>query len=285
MNHYELKQEARRDRLEAAADRAEAKSVALYVRSDMSEAATGIPFGQPILVGHHSEGRHRAAIKRAENAIRSSIKAGKYAKEMRGKAEGVGSGGISSDDPAAVQKLQAQINAATHQQNTMREANKVIRRAVKAGVKNSESAGYQKFKDEIGKVYEQAMRDDTCNALIQPDFCGRIGFPSYRLTNNGANIKRMQGRVDQLRIQNAQAEAAGGEDKRTVYEGVCDLVENFEENRIQIVFDGKPSAEVRAELKGNGFRWAPSQSAWQRQLNNAGRYAAKCFLKSQNVEA
>jgi hypothetical protein len=73
--------------------------------------------------------------------------------------------------------------------------------------------------------------------------------------------------------------------ERTVYEGVCDLVENFEENRIQIVFDGKPSAEVRAELKGNGFRWAPSQSAWQRQLNNAGRYAAKCFLKSQNVEA
>jgi len=65
---------------------------------------------------------------------------------------------------------------------------------------------------------------------------------------------------------------------------LCEVVENFEENRLQIVFDGKPSAEVRSELKGNGFRWAPSQEAWQRQLNNGARYAAKRFLISQGVE-
>lgn len=73
MNHYERKQEARRERLLAAAERAEAQSEAAYKRADLREEASGIPFGQPILVGHHSERRHRAAIKRADNAMRASI--------------------------------------------------------------------------------------------------------------------------------------------------------------------------------------------------------------------
>jgi len=86
MNHYERKQEAKRERLLAAAERAEAQSEAAYKRADMREEVSGIPFGQPILVGHHSEGRHRAAIRRADNAMRASIEADKRAKELRGQA-------------------------------------------------------------------------------------------------------------------------------------------------------------------------------------------------------
>ena len=50
---------------------------------------------------------------------------------------------------------------------------------------------------------------------------------------------------------------------------------NCEENRVQIIFDGKPDADTRTALKQNGFRWAPSQGAWQRMLNQNGIYAAK----------
>ena len=50
---------------------------------------------------------------------------------------------------------------------------------------------------------------------------------------------------------------------------------NQEENRVQILFDGKPDAVIRSELKHAGFRWAPSQGAWQRMLNHDGIYAAK----------
>ena len=39
------------------------------------------------------------------------------------------------------------------------------------------------------------------------------------------------------------------------------------------MFEEKPEQEVREVLKSNGFRWAPSQEAWQRQLNNNARYA------------
>ena len=51
------------------------------------------------------------------------------------------------------------------------------------------------------------------------------------------------------------------------------VVENVEAMRLQIIFDGKPEADVRAVLKKHGFKWAPSQGAWQRMLNPAGKYA------------
>lgn len=53
------------------------------------------------------------------------------------------------------------------------------------------------------------------------------------------------------------------------------MVVNAEINRLQIIFDGKPGEDMRDALKSNGFRWAPSQGAWQRQLTANALYAAK----------
>jgi hypothetical protein len=39
---------------------------------------------------------------------------------------------------------------------------------------------------------------------------------------------------------------------------------------------------MREELKSLGFRWAPSLGVWQRQLTNAGIYAAKRFMATDN---
>jgi hypothetical protein len=45
--------------------------------------------------------------------------------------------------------------------------------------------------------------------------------------------------------------------------------------RLQLIFDGKPSDEVREVLKKNGFKWSPKNGAWQRQLTDN----AICSLK------
>lgn len=45
--------------------------------------------------------------------------------------------------------------------------------------------------------------------------------------------------------------------------------------RYQIIFDGKPDAEIRTLLKSNGFKWAPSQGAWQRQITANGKWTLK----------
>ena len=53
-----------------------------------------------------------------------------------------------------------------------------------------------------------------------------------------------------------------------------EAVANQEENRLQLLFDEKPSEEQRSKLKSWGFRWSPSNKAWQRQLNSNAIYAA-----------
>lgn len=53
------------------------------------------------------------------------------------------------------------------------------------------------------------------------------------------------------------------------------VVENFDMDRVQFVFPDKPSEEERTLLKGEAFKWAPSQGAWQRQLTNNAISAAR----------
>ena len=51
----------------------------------------------------------------------------------------------------------------------------------------------------------------------------------------------------------------------------CPLLDG---ERLQLLFEEKPSAEHRAQLKANGFRWAPKAGVWQRLLNRQAIYAA-----------
>jgi len=74
------------ERMETHADNAERRAAVAFDRADLSEEKSGIPFGQPILVGHHSERRHRRAIERADNAMRRGIEESDKAKYFAGRA-------------------------------------------------------------------------------------------------------------------------------------------------------------------------------------------------------
>lgn len=75
------------DKLNGYARNAERRSDEAYKKADLSEKATGIPFGQPILVGHHSERRHRRTIEKADNAMRKSIEESDKAEAYSQRAE------------------------------------------------------------------------------------------------------------------------------------------------------------------------------------------------------
>lgn len=76
---------AKAERYEGYADNARKRSDEAFDKSQ--KAVEGIPFGQPILVGHHSEGMHRAAIKRSSNAMDKCVEESKKAKHYDSKAE------------------------------------------------------------------------------------------------------------------------------------------------------------------------------------------------------
>ena len=78
---------AKAERLQGWAANADARSNEHLKKADLSEEATGIVFGQPILVGHHSEKRHRETIEKADNAMRKTVEEMRKAEEYRARSE------------------------------------------------------------------------------------------------------------------------------------------------------------------------------------------------------
>lgn len=272
MNAYEQKQEARRERILARADRLRNEGQA-KVNSGF-ERLRAIPFGQPILIGHYSESRDRNYRRKACGAIDKGFELQKAAGEAQARADAVGTGGVSSDDPDAVVKLSSELASLKANQRQMKAINDAWRKA--GSPAPDDLTGWQKVADapdvmmnvnDLSRVRELLAR----KLVVRP-------FPPYRLSNNSANIRRIEQRIEVLK-RNATRET-----REEDYQGVVKLVENAEANRVQLIFPGKPSAEVRTKLKRAGFRWSPSEGAWQRQLNNSAVYWARELVKEITKE-
>lgn len=159
---------------------------------------------------------------------------------------------IKSGDQDAIERLEEKLETLKETQERMKVANKAIR------LKDTEKGNEE--------LMNMGYSEDQIKNLREPDFCGRVGYPSYMLQNNNANIHRTEGRLNQLR---AAKEKGTQETECKLFK----VVENTEIMRLQIIFDGKPEPEVRDILKKNGFRWSPKNSCWQRQLTNNARYS------------
>ena len=77
--------EARAEHYEARAEKAEARRAVAHQKAD--SIADMIPFGQPILVGHHSERRHRRDLAKIDRNMRAAIEEGRKAKHLHDRAE------------------------------------------------------------------------------------------------------------------------------------------------------------------------------------------------------
>lgn len=121
MTGYYEKQQARRERLEERLEKAQAQSHAHY-NAAMRELSV-VPFGQPILVGHHSERAHRALIARSDRHMEKSHELTLKAARIEAKLEGLGNGGISSDAPDAIDLLRDKLAELESVQAMMREKN------------------------------------------------------------------------------------------------------------------------------------------------------------------
>jgi len=256
---YEEKKEARINRFHELADKADKKSSALYKES--REMASVIPLGQPILVGHHSEKSDRNYRNRIHKKMDRSCEEAAKAEHYRGKAAAAESNrAISSDDPDAVIKLQKKLDKRIELQEFYKGINKIVRK--------KKLSDDEKVKEliEAFHISEAQARD-----LLKPDHCCRIGIASYQLQNNNANINRLKKRIESLKAQPAES-------KEIEHDGFK-VRENADINRIQLIFPGKPAESIRKILKSNGFRWSRFEQAWQRHLNNNGRYAVERVIQ------
>lgn len=170
-----------------------------------------------------------------------------------------GTGGIKSGDENAIEKLELKVETLEAQRDMMKEINAYYR-------KHKTLTGCEACSQETAERIMNEMKSSAWRASELP-------FASYSLTNTGAEIRRLNKRIEELKAMRE----AGNSESETEIEGLK-IVENADIARIQLVFDGKPEENVRNILKKNGFRWSPSQGAWQRNLNDAGKYAVQRVL-------
>lgn len=189
----------RRERLERKADRRmewaesrENKAKSEWSKGDLSESATGIPFGQPILVGHHSEGRHRRTVDRANRAMDRAVENESMADHHRSKAAGLESmlgKTIFSDDLDAVEALEARIAGHEAERTRNNTINKIIRKKPRA----------EKTPEKIQALVDLGLSKALAEKMFEPDCMNDIGIPAYVNQNLGGRIKADRDRLKRIR--------------------------------------------------------------------------------------
>lgn len=264
--HVEDKQERKIERYEELAEKHQKESQQRYQTA--SKMASAIPFGQPILVGHHSEKSDRAYRKRIDNNYGKAFEHADTAQHYQDKLEGIQSNtAISSDDPDAISKLEQKLEGLEHNQAEMKRINKIIRST-------------QKLEGEtrVKAVAEKAnISESTAQELLAPDSCGRIGYPSYSLTNNNATIRNTKQRIKRLKADLDRI-AEQGETAETRHDDLgVTVIENNVVNRIQLDFDRRLTKPAYQVVKGESFN-RTKEGIFQRKLNSSGRYAVDQVL-------
>jgi hypothetical protein len=265
---YQSRIDCKKTRYEQLAESRTGEANSLYSRA--RSMASLIPFGQPI---HPERWRgDRSFRDRIHNTYGASFKAMEKAEYYSEKAGTLGSGGISSDDGEAISKLESELKGLQETHEIYKSLNKAIKKLLKEGSLNFASL----------KAALPHLNDDLIQTYSKPDQWGKYGIAHYTLPYSSANMRRIKERIEILSRKEKREAAIIAETGKPYAEqvfGAVILRENFEDNRIQITFPGKVSNESYKILRGHGFVFSRTNKAFQRQLNNAGRYKAKEVLQ------
>lgn len=173
---YRERREAKAARLREWSAKRETKAAAELARA--TERASVIPFGQPILVGHHSEGRDRNYRAKISRGFERSFEHANEAAEMSRRADGIDAAAehaIYSDDVDAVERLAERVAELEHERTRWKAYNAACR---------------------AGDVDAARFLDGRQRRKLG----GTLGqhAPAYVLSNLGGNITRNRKRLVEL---------------------------------------------------------------------------------------
>jgi hypothetical protein len=206
--------------------------------NNAARAVDGIPPGQPILVGHHSERHHRAALDRHDTNMRKGVEAADMASRHRSAAGGLADAldrSIFSDDEDAISRLEERIAEREAERSRLKAYNASARAAAKRGGTIGDT-----------ELLDEAQRASLLSVARHAPYQLRKGgqFPSYALTNLGKSIKADRDRIATIKARVAKIErawAAGGV-----------LIERSHENNwVTVTFAEKPDREVLDILRAS----------------------------------
>ena len=238
---YVEKQAEKAERYRELAVKAKVESTETHARAE--QMADVIPFGQPILVGHHSEQADRNFRERIDKTYQKSFELDKKADYYEKKAENAENPyAIRSDDPDATIKLKQKIGILEKEKEDL-------------NAKSNEQVWKEHGSVESLKTWDlKKMERESLNRRI-------------------SDSKKRIDEVQKTQAIPARSETING----------TRLVVDKEDNRVKLFFPSIPSQETRSKLKSNGFHFSPQTKAWQRQTSNQSIYLAEEIAKESKT--
>lgn len=260
--NYKERLEAKKERCEELAEKREREATATMEHA--SKMASAIPFGQPILVGHHSEKADRRYRARIDATMSKACEMLDKAKYYESKAQTIGTGGVQTDDPEALIKLKAKLERLEKRRETYKAVNKLAKKV-----------GIEKALIE----HKENLRPRDISTVTHRH--GMSDFSGWPLSNLGAKIRATKKRIEQIEAM----------DKMDVVDFEIGGIEvKEEEGRFNIYFPGKPNEATRKAIKGYGMAFKRSRynGCWTRKKSaNTNQYFIedlKNVLKKAELE-
>lgn len=168
---------------------------------------------------------------------------------------------IRGDESDALEKLEARLEYMKYWHDVMVEVNKYYRKnKTLDGFEGVEPDELERIKKDLAMIKQVGMYD--------------VPYPKYALSNDSQNIKRIEGRVAELKRLKGNE---GLQEENDIYK----LWTDKQDMRIRISFEiGEPEQEIIDLLKGNGFKRSHKNQAWQRQLTDNAVYATERIQKA-----
>lgn len=227
----------RRDRLERKLDKreawasgAQAQSAASFERA--GKMAEAIPFGQPVLVGHHSEKRDRRYRGRIHSAMDRGVELSRKAEHHESKARGLATQlerSIFDDDPDAVERLEARAAESDRMAEQCNAINRVWR-----------SGGHAAVLAQFGQKLA-----DACQRHASMFAC--VASKPMSATSDRASARKDRERIRLIQKRRELAAQAAATESGVMITG--------SDSWVNVRFADKPERSVIDALKAAGFRW------------------------------
>lgn len=194
---------------------------------------------------------------------------------------------IDNADPYAIEKISGKIKFLENAHDVTLMYRKICKKNGLTTMSwNDRPEDNEKRKDVMRETIKAAKEKGYTDGQIKE------GLNSPFPQNQTQDIARNKQRLEEMQkrkaaIETRAAETAEGGTSANVGRVDFDggyIYENLEMDRIQIIYDGKPDRDTISKLKSNGFRWSPSQGAWQRQLNRNGRMAVNRVMNETGID-
>ena len=262
MSIYEEKKQAKIERYKKYSKNAQEKSDKLY--SEAKDMASVIPFGQPILVGHHSEKKDRRYRNKIENRFEKSFEEERKSEYWKDRAASIANNAqIQSDDPEAIKKLENRIKELVKFDENAKRLNNRLR---KFKTYKNALEFLKLLDDKESKMLYKHISESVSLYNCPPEY-----ISCYYYKYNSPEIRRLRKRLAYLEKEERR-EAISFEIKN------ISVVE--EDGQIRVYFPDKPDAEIRRKLKTYplSLKWSRYSNAWVRKkTESTGKYFIKCL--------